>query len=62
MSRAAVLRLSDIQLAPEPAPRWDDELRAFLDGETHGEPLLHALYDNVLDEEIPARLLEALRG
>lgn len=62
MARAAVLRLSSIQFAPEPAPRWDDELRAFLSGATNGGPLLHALYDSVLDEEIPGRLLEALRG
>ena len=62
MARAAVLRIADFQLAAEPTPSWDDELRAFLDGDTNGEPLFHAIYDNVLDEPIPARLLEALRG
>jgi hypothetical protein len=62
MARAAVLRIADYQLAAEPTPSWHDELRAFLDGDTNGEPLFHAIYDSVLDEPIPARLLEALRG
>jgi hypothetical protein len=62
MARAAVLRIADFQTAAEPAPSWDGELRAFLEGETNGESLFHALYDSVLDEPIPARLLEALRG
>lgn len=62
MARAAVLRLSDFQIAAEPSPSWDDELRAFLSGETNGESLFHAIYDGVLDEPIPGRLLEALRG
>ncbi len=62
MARAAVLRIADFQPAAEPTPSWDDELRASLDGDTDGEPLFHALYDSVLDEPIPARLLEALRG
>ena len=62
MARAAVLRIADFQLAAEPTPRWDDELRAFLSGDTNGEPLFHAIYDSVLDEPIPARILEALRG
>ena len=39
----------------------DAEIRAFLNGDTNGEPLLHALYDQVLDEPIPARLLASLR-
>jgi hypothetical protein len=28
----------------------------FLDGTTHGEDLLHALYDHILDEPIPERM------
>jgi hypothetical protein len=36
------------------------EIADFLDGRTHGEGLLHALYDYVLDESIPERLRELL--
>lgn len=32
------------------------QLRAFLDGETNGEDVLHALFDHVLDEPVPERL------
>ena len=60
MARTAALRWTDIAI--DAPPSINDEIRAFLDGETNGEPLLHALYDHVLDEAIPARLLEALRG
>jgi hypothetical protein len=28
----------------------------FLDGRTHGEELLHALYDHVLEEPVPGRM------
>ena len=35
-------------------------IRAFIEGETDGEELLHALYDYVLDEPIPPRLLALL--
>jgi hypothetical protein len=34
----------------------DEKLIDFLDGRTHGEELLHALYDRVLDEPIPERM------
>ncbi|HEV2301498.1 MAG TPA: hypothetical protein VGR91_08005 [Stellaceae bacterium] len=37
------------------------QVRAFLDGRTHGEELLHALYDHILDEPIPERLTAVLR-
>lgn len=30
-----------------------DRIAAFLDGRTHGEDLLHELYDHVLEEPIP---------
>jgi hypothetical protein len=43
-----------------PAPELESELRAFLDGRTHGEGLLHALYDHVLDEPVPQRLRNIL--
>jgi hypothetical protein len=35
-------------------------IAAFLDGSTHGEDLLHELYDHVLDEPIPQRMREIL--
>jgi hypothetical protein len=35
-----------------------DQIADFLDGKTHGESLLHALYDHVLDEPVP----ETMRG
>ncbi len=34
----------------------------FLDGTTHGEDLLHAIYDHVLDEPVPERLRALLAG
>lgn len=37
------------------------EMRAFLAGYDTGANLLHALYDHVLDEPVPARLREALK-
>jgi hypothetical protein len=33
-----------------------EHLLDFLDGRTDGEELLHALYDHVLDEPVPARM------
>jgi hypothetical protein len=39
-------------------PPLEDQIADFLDGRTHGESLLHALYDHVLDEPIP----EPMRG
>jgi hypothetical protein len=30
-----------------------EQIRDFLDGRTHGEGLLHALYDEILDEPVP---------
>jgi hypothetical protein len=37
-----------------------DHITAFLDGRTHGEYLLHELYDYVLEEPIPQRMREVL--
>jgi hypothetical protein len=34
----------------------EDQIIHFLDGRTHGEELLHALYDYVLDEPIPEQM------
>ena len=39
----------------------DSRIRAFLDGETDGEDLLHAIYDHVLDEPVPERLRAVLK-
>jgi len=36
-------------------------IAAFLDGKTHGEDLLHELYDYVLDEPIPESMRELLK-
>jgi hypothetical protein len=49
---------------PQPAlgglPSMTDRIAAFLDGRTHGEDLLHELYDYVLEEPLPQRLREIL--
>jgi hypothetical protein len=42
-------------------PSIADQIAAFLDGRTHGEGLLHALYDYVLDEPIPPRMRALLQ-
>ena len=43
--------------APEDfAASVEEQVADFLDGRTHGEDLLHALYDHVLDEPVPERL------
>jgi hypothetical protein len=41
--------------------RTDARIRAFLAGESHGEELLHAIYDHVLDEPVPERLRAVLK-
>lgn len=38
------------------------EIERFLDGETDGGVLFHALYGSVADEPIPERLLAVLRN
>jgi hypothetical protein len=43
-------------------PSVDAEIRGFLAGKNDGDNLLHALYDEVLDEPVPERLLAVLRG
>ena len=37
-------------------PSVEDQIRDFLDGKTHGESLLHALYDDILDEPVPDQM------
>jgi hypothetical protein len=49
---------------PESEFRQDavaDRISDFLDGRTHGEELLHALYDHVLYEAIPERMRSLFR-
>ena len=48
-------------LFPQTEPEFqllsvEDRVRAFLDGETNGEDLLHSLYGHVADEPIPERM------
>jgi hypothetical protein len=45
-----------------PLPSIRDQIIDFLDGRTHGEELLHALYDHVLDEPLPAAMRALLRN
>ena len=40
----------------------DARIRAFLNGETHGEDVLAALYGDVADEPVPERLSALLRA
>ena len=40
----------------------DRRIRAFLNGESHGEDVLGALYGRVADEPIPERLRALLRN
>jgi Anti-sigma factor NepR len=39
----------------------DRDIRDFLNGDTDGEDLLHALYDHLLNEPVPQRLLALLK-
>jgi hypothetical protein len=39
----------------------DSQIRDFLTGDTHGEDLLHALYDHVLDEPVPESMRALLK-
>ena len=56
------VKLLDPAVAPvAPAAPVREQIRAFLDGETNGEALLHALYDHVLDEPIPPQMLDLLQ-
>jgi anti-sigma factor NepR-like protein len=43
-------------------PSADAEIRDFVAGKNDGENLLRRLYDHVLDEPIPDRLLAVLKG
>jgi hypothetical protein len=47
--------------APEKTEAVEEQMLKFLEGRTHGEELLHALYDHVLDEPIPERMRALFR-
>ncbi len=40
----------------------EEQLADFLDGKTHGEELLHALYDHILDEPVPEQMRALFRA
>jgi hypothetical protein len=55
-------KVIDPAIAPTAAaPAISEQIRAFLDGETNGEALLHALYDHILEEPIPPAMLAILQ-
>jgi hypothetical protein len=63
MKPAVLARAWHPSLEPQPPQSSiERQIRAFLDGKTHGEELLHRLYDHILDEPIPERLNAVLRG
>ena len=47
--------LSDLDVA------IDQQIRAFLDGDSDGRELLQGLYGDAIDEPVPARLTALLR-
>ena len=47
---------------PQSTDTVAEQIRDFLAGRTHGEDLLHALYDYVLSEPIPERMLDLLQA
>ena len=56
--------LSTLRGVPQPpiVPRSvADRIADFLDGRTHGEDLLHELYDHILEEPIPQRMRAPLK-
>jgi len=63
--RDRIMNLAAVRCPPvQTAIRFsstDSQIRAFLDGETDGEELLHAIYDHVLDEPMPERLRAILK-
>jgi hypothetical protein len=45
---------------PMRRPSVSQQIVDFLDGRNNGEALLHALYDHILDEPIPAAMRQLL--
>lgn len=58
MPRSAALRSDELCAFETPV---EEQIRDFLDGRTHGEDVLHALYDHVLEEKVPEHLMAVLR-
>jgi len=50
----------DVPLSDTPDP-VEKQILDFLEGRTHGEDLLHALHDHVLDEPVPERMRALFR-
>ena len=61
MTAAAALVL-DITAADEIDTVVETAIIRFLNGETHGQELFHALYDEPIDEPIPAHMLALVRS
>jgi len=58
MSPAVKCGFAETIAAPQSV---DSQIRDFLAGDSHGEELLHAIYDHVLDEPVPDRLKALLK-
>jgi len=55
-----VIACRDVPLLDTPDP-VEQQILDFLEGRTHGEDLLHALHDHVLDEPVPERMRALFR-
>jgi hypothetical protein len=53
---SAAIPCCGVPEASLPRGSVEDQMIDFLDGRTHGEELLHALFDHVLDEPVPERM------
>jgi hypothetical protein len=48
--------------APAIGREWSDrELKRFFTGRSNGDKLLHAIYDEVLEEPVPSRLATVMK-
>jgi hypothetical protein len=56
-----VIACRDVPRLDTPDP-VEKQILDFLEGRTHGEDLLHALYDHVLDEPVPERMRALFRA
>jgi hypothetical protein len=61
IATASAAAESEAPAAAQPGPA-ESAIRAFLSGETDGAALLHELYDEVLDEPVPASMLAIVRA
>ena len=51
----------NVPQSPSASRSVADRIADFVDGRTHGEDLLHELYDYVLEEPIPQRMRALLK-